>query len=408
MQVNLHHPAPHFWPFSNPTKNSCRNVAHICSKLHLVPIWWPLGTSFHSRSIAITASVRECGYYYYLDRRATFLLCAGSEVQEIGIPNRRDGAFLSSRHAFGSHLKFRRERKGGNKGLRFARNNLSTEEEECNSDSGETVSTKLNEKANWPVLKRWDVPWDGKTVVVTMIGFGASFLLTGLALSILAAQFGYGRRQFWDLDDQAVFILINQLLQTIVGIGVVDFCISRYKPLQNDLFNYGWENPFDFNRGWLIWGGVGVAGGAAAVLLAGTLVTAVNGQRLPREEQDALLQLLPLIGASRTSTALLVVVSGILAPYLEETVFRGFLMASLTKWVSTPVAVLLSASAFAIAHFTPGEMPQLFALGIVLGFAYAQTHNLLTPIMIHAFWNSGVVLVLAFLRLQGYDIRELI
>ena len=92
------------------------------------------------------------------------------------------------------------------------------------------------------------------------------------------------------------------------------------------------------------------------------------------------------------STALLFAVTGVLAPYLEETVFRGFLMTSLTKWyifyssysivsfnlfylyvfknnacllyrMPIPAAVALSAGAFALAHFTPGEIPQLFALG---------------------------------------------
>ncbi|BAF23802.2 Os08g0436600 [Oryza sativa Japonica Group] len=46
--------------------------------------------------------------------------------------------------------------------------------------------------------------------------------------------------------------------------------------------------------------------------------------------------------------------------------------------------------------------------GIVLGFSYAQTRNLLTPIIIHAMWNSGVILLLTVLQLQGYNIKELL
>lgn len=33
--------------------------------------------------------------------------------------------------------------------------------------------------------------------------------------------------------------------------------------------------------------------------------------------------------------------------------------------IPTPVAVLISAAVFALAHFTPGEFPQLFVLGNV-------------------------------------------
>ena len=83
-------------------------------------------------------------------------------------------------------------------------------------------------------------------------------------------------------------------------------------------------------------------------------------------------------------------------------------MVSLTKWFPTPVCVILSAAVFAFAHLTPDQFPQLFVLGVALGFTYAQTRNLLAPITIHAFWNSGVILLLTFLQLQGYDIKELL
>ncbi|GFP86194.1 hypothetical protein PHJA_000763200 [Phtheirospermum japonicum] len=133
----------------------------------------------------------------------------------------------------------------------------------------------------------------------------------------------------------------------------------------------------------------------------------LNGEP-PQRETDALVRLLPLIGSSTVSTACLVGITGVLAPILEETVFRGFLMVSLTKWLPTPLAVLISAAVFAGAHLTPGEFPQLFVLGAALGFSYAQTRNLLTPITVHAFWNSGVILLLTLLQLQGYDIKELL
>ena len=39
----------------------------------------------------------------------------------------------------------------------------------------------------------------------------------------------------------------------------------------------------------------------------------------------------------------LLTVTAVLAPLLEETVFRGFLLTSLTKFMPTPAAVFLSA-----------------------------------------------------------------
>ena len=39
--------------------------------------------------------------------------------------------------------------------------------------------------------------------------------------------------------------------------------------------------------------------------------------------------------------------------------------------------------------------------GMVLGFSYARTRNLLTPMMIHSLWNSGVLVVVAVLVSSG-------
>ncbi|KAL2652652.1 hypothetical protein R1flu_020780 [Riccia fluitans] len=275
--------------------------------------------------------------------------------------------------------------------------NRETEEEEA-----------LIQKPRWPVLERWDIPWDVKTTSLCMVAWLLSFLLTGLLVSVVAAQFGIGRRQYMTLDDQAVYILIHQIAQTVAGLSIINICVDKYKPLPAGLFQFDLKSPFDLKRGWLLWALFGLVCSGAAVLAASYISAAINGQPPARDDTDALVQLLPIIGASPLSTASLIGVTGVLAPLLEETVFRGFLLTSLTKWMPTPAAVVLSAGAFAGAHLTPGEFPQLFALGIMLGFSYAQTRNLACPMLIHCIWNSGVVIVLTLLRLQGFDIQELL
>ena len=39
-------------------------------------------------------------------------------------------------------------------------------------------------------------------------------------------------------------------------------------------------------------------------------------------------------------------------------------------------------------------------IGVVLGFSYAKSGNLLTPMIVHGLWNSGVLLLLTFLRVS--------
>lgn len=57
-----------------------------------------------------------------------------------------------------------------------------------------------------------------------------------------------------------------------------------------------------------------------------------------------------IISLNVPTYASLFTVTAILAPLLEETVFRGFLLTSLTKFMPTPAAVVVSASEYELKH----------------------------------------------------------
>ncbi|KAL0358083.1 UNVERIFIED_CONTAM: hypothetical protein Scaly_1494000 [Sesamum calycinum] len=276
----------------------------------------------------------------------------------------------------------------------------------CHKNNTPQESSKKDSGLNWRILKRWDVPWNWQTISLTSLACGLSFVLTGL-IEAVALQYSGLNIEELSLDEKAEILLADQGIATIVVLAVLYSLTKSFSPLPDDIYRYDWREPFNLEKGWLLWAGIGLGGALAAIAVTGAAMSLFNGEP-PQRETDALLRLLPLIGSSSISTASLLGITGILAPVLEETVFRGFFMVSLTKWLPTPLSVLVSASVFAAAHLTPGEFPQLFVLGTALGFSYAQTRNLLTPIMIHAFWNSGVILLLTFLQLQGYDIKELL
>ncbi|CAA0822299.1 CAAX amino terminal protease family protein [Striga hermonthica] len=276
----------------------------------------------------------------------------------------------------------------------------------CYKDNTPDDNVKDDNLLNWRILKRWDVPWNWQTISLTSLACGLSFALTGL-IEAAALQYSGVKIEEFSLDEKAEILLVDQGIATTVVLAVLYSLTKSFSPLPDDIYRYDWRNPFDLKKGWLLYAGAGLGGALAAIAITGAAMTFFNGEP-PQRETDALVLLLPLIGSSTVSTACLVGITGVLAPILEETVFRGFLMVSLTKWLPTPFAVLISAAVFAGAHLTPAEFPQLFVLGTALGFSYAQTRNLLTPITIHAFWNSGVILLLTFLQLQGYDIKEMI
>uniref|UniRef100_A0A0D3H0M5 CAAX prenyl protease 2/Lysostaphin resistance protein A-like domain-containing protein n=1 Tax=Oryza barthii TaxID=65489 RepID=A0A0D3H0M5_9ORYZ len=286
---------------------------------------------------------------------------------------------------------------------------------------------------DWSVLRRWDVPWEWPTISLTMMACAVSFLLTGMVEQAVLEYIGFEAGEA-TIDEKAEVLFLGQFSVTAAVLGVIFGITNTYRPFSNDIFRYDLKEPFKLENGWLLWAGIGFFAAIISIALAGAAMSFLGGETPEREfpvvilstalyklttlivgvpayishlliylliiffQTDSLVLLLPLIGSSNISTACLLGITGVLAPILEETVFRGFLMVSLTMWFSTPISVLITASVFAFAHLTPGEFPQLFVLGIVLGFSYAQTRNLLTPIIIHAMWNSGVILLLTVLQ----------
>lgn len=85
----------------------------------------------------------------------------------------------------------------------------------------------------------------------------------------------------------------------------------------------------------------------------------------------------------------------ILAPLLEEMLFRGLLQNYLRSKLGRKAAILLSAIIFAGFHFSPAQglgnislSLSLLILGIYLGFLYERQQSLLAPLGLHMSFNS--------------------
>jgi membrane protease YdiL (CAAX protease family) len=90
----------------------------------------------------------------------------------------------------------------------------------------------------------------------------------------------------------------------------------------------------------------------------------------------------------------------VLAPLVEETLFRGILLNRwAVKWGLTK-AILISAGAFAILHV---DLVGAFIFGVCMALLYKRTSTLWAPIIVHASYN-GVVAAFMLLR-SGSDTR---
>lgn len=110
---------------------------------------------------------------------------------------------------------------------------------------------------------------------------------------------------------------------------------------------------------------------------------------------------LELIGRhSQWSLRILVfVVSAVVAPVLEELLFRGLFQTVIRTFLADlkfPQSAWLSIGAssvlFAAAHANAGHWPALFVLSICMGYSYEKSGSLFRPILIHALFNGMNVL----------------
>jgi membrane protease YdiL (CAAX protease family) len=84
----------------------------------------------------------------------------------------------------------------------------------------------------------------------------------------------------------------------------------------------------------------------------------------------------------------LVVAVVIVAPLIEELVYRGLIQQTLQARLDDAVAIVLSAAFFAAIHFAPIEFAGLFAFGLVLAVGFHRTGRLGLPILAHLSFNA--------------------
>lgn len=116
---------------------------------------------------------------------------------------------------------------------------------------------------------------------------------------------------------------------------------------------------------------------------------------VPDAFQDALRRLLELSGGADTVAT--VVVAVVVAPILEEALFRGVILQGLARDRGPNAATVWTAVFFALFHFyNPWQVVPTFFLGLVLAWLVLTTRSLLSSIAVHAAFNGASLALFAF------------
>jgi uncharacterized protein len=230
----------------------------------------------------------------------------------------------------------------------------------------------------------WTTPWPGEIVwQVLIVTF---FVLGQIAIPLVFSLLG------WHTDPEhprsyGFVILGNYICFALSGILVLWLSVRSFLPLPADWFQVRWQGRA------LLWG----LGGYFVAIPSIVAVSLANQQLWQGRGGSNPLLPIALTGQDQIALACFLITAAIAAPIFEEIMFRGFLLPSLTRYMSPSAAIVLSSLIFAIAHLSLSEVLPLMVLGMILGFVYTRSRNLLSPILLHSLWNSGTLMTLFIL-----------
>ncbi|KAL0051416.1 hypothetical protein WJX82_007065 [Trebouxia sp. C0006] len=140
---------------------------------------------------------------------------------------------------------------------------------------------------NWAAYNQaWQVPWGRKELAIGLFSWAISFVAVGIVL-VPIIGFAAGVKDFKSLtsSDKSFYALVNQVIETIVGIAVINAAVSKAGPLEDDIFKLDFRAPLNKPNGWLFWGILGVVAAPVVVGACATLVSAVGYEDLVTDKR---------------------------------------------------------------------------------------------------------------------------
>jgi membrane protease YdiL (CAAX protease family) len=224
---------------------------------------------------------------------------------------------------------------------------------------------------------RWGIP-------DALLCYVAGLVVAVVALSI-AAGFSGGSNGSGS-NDQGAGELAAAFAGQYGGTAVALLIVSRRKGRGRLADDFGFR--IRASDWWVLPAGALLEIGLAISLLPLQHLAGGKSQEVVNELHDA----------SGAKLAVLAVGAGLVAPVVEELLFRGLLLRALLRRVPATAAVGISALTFALLHLvdpsigTVVALPALAAVGVVSGVLAVRTGDLSRSILLHAGFNLVTVL----------------
>ena len=234
-----------------------------------------------------------------------------------------------------------------------------------------------------------DKPWKLDAALRLFLGVITTFCL-GMLVSSLLIPSGPGASQtrvaFWQ-------IVLSACSLEIPALFWIAFFLRQH--------NVSWKDAFGLHA-------TSAVKAVAFGLLAATLFlpVAMGYRQLSESVMDlahfnpqdqAAVQTLQDPGLTVTQKTVLGVIMVVLAPIVEEALFRGILYPAIKQRGWPRLALWGTSTLFALAHFNMVTFLPLLFFALVLVYLYETFQNLLVPVVTHAVFNAVNFLTLIFM-----------
>ncbi len=232
--------------------------------------------------------------------------------------------------------------------------------------------------------------------VVLIIGIALiAYIFCGIAAGIVyaVAHPGINSQELGKaLSHNAWFVLSIQLLVYVLVVGFMAFLVwVRHRTSLGQAIC--WNVPTRRGAIYALAGGLGLA-------LFSDVAQVIFARWIPRS--------LPITEffQDRSSAFLLAAFGIMIAPLVEELLFRGFLYPALSHWTGMAPAVVVTAAGFALLHgsqlaYSPIPLLLIFVVGAVLTITRAVTKSVATSVLVHMAYNFTLFLQF-YIGTQGF------
>lgn len=233
-------------------------------------------------------------------------------------------------------------------------------------------------------LNAWPIGWVNFGIFICSI-IGIVFILQNLAVFLFLDE-----AKISELDDRlTIWIPILGIFFQQIPVLIVIYLIRRFYPAQfADQINVTYLSilgafrktiPIFIKYVPIVW--------LSSLIWAVFLLGLVHLGLIDEFEPQKIIQQLQQ-GADPITLFLSAIMITIMAPVVEEILFRGFIYRFFKSQTTLFAAQFLSAVLFALIHNSLLAFVPILILGILLAKIYERAGNLLVPIFFHAFFNS--------------------